>query len=294
MGALLKNHYFRKEIIPAFSSSEFFQGVKATDNWQDIEEYMLLKRGNNTVGASRTSIKKMDRATTGTPSFGYAGVFTLSGKLNDLLPQANVRVRTQLDPDMNLTKFSAAMDIAGISYSANGQVIDKSLYLAISKPNNISHKIVHLDKPITLSEFARSTLASKMDIKVGNTETMPVVNPLSGSVSGSLKVTVEGKETITVQEREVSAYKLVSDFNDIRTTMWVSKDGTTLKRQLVGNISMEKTDRETALKVVPTLDDQQSITDLDLSHFNDQSPQNGSTNAPGNTPELKLLEILMN
>ena len=60
MGALVKNHYFHNDNVPAFSSSEFFQGVKVTNNWRDVEEYMLLMRGKDIAGASKTSIKKIN------------------------------------------------------------------------------------------------------------------------------------------------------------------------------------------------------------------------------------------
>lgn len=133
-----------------------------------------------------------------------------------------------------------------------------------------------------------------MDVKSGNTMSAPILDPLTGKHRGTLTIRIGEMEQIMINGREVDAYRVVSSLGDLETVMWVDEEGKTLRRQLIGGLAMERTSRDEALKVAPSLSESLEVPELDFSEFRDIATLRGSEHqATDSPPGLGMLESLL-
>jgi len=289
IGVLLKNHYLHPEQIPEFENADLFTSVEVVERWKNVEEFMLILQNNDVVGASATTISKSlkpDKTMT------YLMQFALSAKLSPILPTVNVKVSAGLDSGFNLTKFHGIGNIGSASLSATGKISEQTLQLKIANGSNISLRRIALPNSVSLAEAVRPALGKKLKIAPGNQTSIPVLDPLSGRNRGTMTIKVQDKEGVKVNGRIVKAHRVVSDLHDIKTTMWVDSDVNTLKRQLVGNLVMERTSATEALSKFPQLNEPITIPDLDSAEF-----ANVPLTQPGSPPQASsgpgLLDSLL-
>ncbi len=280
MGFLLRNHYLKPDPVPAFSDESFFGSVEAVQKWRDVEESMIIKNGETPVGASLTDVRQEKQPD---DSLTYTADFRINVKVSPLLPQVVLKGRSIMDAKMHLKRFHATADVGPAKFSATGEVDDNLLYLKINKNNDINLQRIDLNGPISLAEAVRPAIGSQLNITSGESLSTPVIDPLTGSNRGTLTITVKDQEQITVDGESISAYRVVSSLADIETIMWVDAYGQTLKRNLVGSFTMEKADREEALKAAPALAEPTVIPGLNLVEFRDV-PIQQSADAAGQSP----------
>lgn len=291
MGFLLRNHYISADPVPAFSEDSFFGSVEAVKKWRDIEEVMLIKQGDRAAGASITEI-----AQEGQPddTLTYDARFGMSIKVSPLLPQIVLKGRSLMNDRMQLERFHATADIGPAKLSATGKVVNNILYLRTANNNKINFERIQLEGPVSLAEAVRPALGSQVEIAPGKTFSMPVMDPLTGANRGNLTISIKEKETITVEGENVKAFRVVSSIQDIETIMWIDAYGQTLKRNLVGNFTMERTSATRALDIAPALAEPADIPDLEISEFKDVPlQQTTGSNATAENSTLSTIRRLI-
>ncbi len=296
MGFLFRDYYLQRSNQPTYTTESLFGSVKAIPRWQDVEEYMLIisKGSQGTsrtpVGATATIIQQVDNPTT---AVMYRAKFNLAGKLAPLLPTATVKVTADLDKDISLTSFHGETSLGPLNISSSGLIADSTLYISTSNGNTISRSKVPFRRSISMAEALRPVLGRQMSIASGAKMSTPILDPLTGVSRGTLTIEVQDKEPITVNGTEIMAFRVISSIGDIETLMWVDDAGNTLRRQLVGNLFMERTTKDEALKQAPTLADQVTPQTLDIAEFADV-PVHGSGDAQKIQPSgLGLIQGLL-
>lgn len=270
MGFLFKNYYLQRSAAPAYTTESLFGSVEAIPRWQDVEEYMLIiSKGNRglsrtPVGATATTIRRADNPTTGAT---YMAHFNLAGKLASLLPAATVKVAANLDKDINLTSFYGETSLGPLNLTSTGKLDGSILYILTTNGANVSKSRVPVENSISLAEALRPVLGSQMSIKSGSRISTPVLDPLTGISRGTLTVEIQDEELISVNGKEIQAFRVESSIGDIKTLMWVDAEGNTLRRQLVGNFFMERTTKEEALHQAPSLAEPVEVRPLDIAEF---------------------------
>lgn len=281
MGYLLKTYYFERSAPPAFTTESLLGSVKVVPRWQDVEEYMLIvsieDKGEKStpVGATATTIRKSDEITTNAT---YRAHFNLEGKLAPLLPKATVKVVADINTDLNLSAFHGETRLGPLNLSSTGLVSGNTLNVAVVNGDKINRTKVALKNSISLAEALRPLLSRQMEIREGSRMSAPIIDPLTGINRGTLTVEIQDKETIVINGKELQAFRVESSVGDIKTLMWIDDDGQTIRRQLLGNLFMERTTMEEAVRQAPSLVEQAEMQPLDVAAFADV-PYQGSEDA---------------
>lgn len=146
-----------------------------------------------------------------------------------------------------------------------------------------------------MAEALRPTLGRRMKIQTGEKMSAPILDPLTGRNRGTLTIEIGEKDTLTLDGQQVEGYKVVSSVGDIKTTMWVDDAGQTIRRQLVGGLSMERTTRDKALAHAPSLEQPVEIPQLDPADFKGiPTVREGDAQSGSSAGGLGMLEALLN
>lgn len=218
------------------------------------------------MGATVTTIRRVDNPTT---AVTYQAHFNLEGKLAPLLPKAIVKVAASLDKNVTLTSFHGETSLGPLDLRSTGLVSDSTLLISTRNNSIINRTKVPLQQPISMAEALRPVLGRQMVIKKGATMSTPVLDPLTGISKGTLTIEVGEQEIISINGNETQAFRVVSSIGEIKTIMWVDADGNTLRRQLLGNLFMERTTKEEALRQAPSLETLAEPEALDVADFAD-------------------------
>jgi hypothetical protein len=271
MAFLIKGHRDTAN-VPEYSmeSEEFFSSVSPAEKWRDIEEWMLVMQVNPSsgearpVGASHTAIRQLDEGTT---SAMYSAEFGLQAKISPLLPTGIVKGSAFLGRDHSLTSFTVAASLGGVNLASHGAVVDDELLVKIIQPSSTSYVKKPLTQEVRLGSILRPSLARHLEIKTGEKMSSPVVDPLTGATRGKVTIEIGAQEEITLAGEKVRAFRVTTSVGDIETLMWVDADGKTLRRNLVQNLRMDRTDREAALKHAPQLEEPVAAVELNIAEF---------------------------
>lgn len=287
MAVLVKRQREESGNLEDYSAESLFGSVEVLRTWRDIEDYMVILQSGKPVGASLTEIRQdKNQDTTLTITMD----FRLSAKPSDVLPTIEAKAFGHLNNKLELEAFFAKANAGPLTLNVNGLSTENELYLKATNFNNISYSRRQLKEPMTLTEAVRPALGSQMTIAPGQTLRTPVLDPLTGKSHGLLMIAIGEKEAITVDGEEVQGFRVVTKLHDIESIMWVDATGRTLKRNLFGNLTMERTSREKALEVAPSLAKGVAIPPLDIEEFPEQTvPDDGGNPAPAGSSALGLL-----
>jgi hypothetical protein len=298
MGFLIRNQYTDAAPLPDYTSEKLFGSVTPVNRWEDIEEYMLIVQTNaqsgarKIVGASSTEIRKhRDAGTTST----YRAKVLLEGQVSPLLPKAVVKVSGYLNEDVNLTAFHGEAALGPLTFVATGSIVNNMLYVKTVNANKTNLLKRPFQNNLSLAEALRPALGNQMEIKPGNQMTAPVLDPLTGRNRGMLRIVIGEKETLGLNGQDIETYRVTSSIGDLETVMWVDAEGKTVRRQLVGGLAMERTTREEALKVAPSLDAPVEVPQLDYAEFRGVpiEREGDASSGGGSIPGMNMLESLL-
>ncbi len=233
-----------------------------------------------TVGATATTIRRVDNPTT---TVAYRAHFNLEGKLAPLMPKAVVKVVADLDKGVTLTSFHGITHLGPLALESTGFVRDRILYISVANGSDVSKSKVALQNSISMAEALRPILSRQMKIETGSKMSTPIIDPLTGLSRGTLAVEIQMQEEISVNGKEMQAFRVESSIGDIQTLMWINPEGQILRRQLLGNLFMERTTKEEALKQAPSLAEKAEIQGHNIAEFADV-PFRGSEETKENQP----------
>lgn len=263
MGHLVKNH-----LLPAAPTQEnpaSDSELELTRNWKDIEEYMLLRLGNSTIGAFSTTVKMLE----GNDGKKFRSDFRLGAQLRvgPLTRPIELKGVGLLDGKLNLDRFHLEGNLAGLPLSITGLAQGNVLMLRNSGAGEAKLARIGLPRKASLLEAIRPAALREFEIKTGNVLRMPVVDPLFSMQRGVAELVVKEKEKITVGGREIEAFRVESRLNEFVSVSWVDANGQTLKRQIVGNLTMEMTTEEEARKHAPAVAEAATVPPIEAAQF---------------------------
>lgn len=263
MTHLVKNH-----LLPVAPTTEVVASdaeLELTRSWTDIEEYMLLRLGNSTVGAFSTTVKMLGR----NKEVGFRSDFKLGAqlKVGPLVRAIELKGAGLLDSELNLHRFHLEARVAGLPLSITGLAQGNVLMLRSSGGGEAKLARIALPHQVSLLEAIRPAALREFEIKTGNVLRMPVVDPLFSMQRGVAELVVKDKEKITIGGQESEAFRVESRLNDFVSVSWVDSTGRTLKRQLIGNLTMEVTTEDEAKKHAPVIAQIPAIPPIEAAEF---------------------------
>jgi hypothetical protein len=162
-----------------------------------------------------------------------------------------VRLSTEgrLHSDMTLSSFRFSLSSGRFEFFASGSV--ESDRLVIQTESAGTSKTVHV--PLSSRPYLASGIYDAVwaaGAEPGSRHVVPVFDPAS---MGQEPVTVEvlGTEPITVNGKTVEARKMSVNFKGVHQQAWLAADGEILRQKGLLGITLEKTDRQSALYGIP-------------------------------------------
>lgn len=284
------SHLFYYYILPQRSRPSLavpaVDPAALTENWQDTEEYMLLRLGKNTIGAMSTIVKRKPGG-----ERGFTAEFRLQAGLGIGPMKQAIKILggATLDRHLQLQHFTIQTRLPGTNIEVKGLSRPSELLLQVERDGKRQLSRVEVDGPLSLLEAARPAALKHFEIRPGNTITLPVADTLFSMQQGEVQITVKNAEKIELGGKQVEAHRVEMRMNDFVTNSWVDKAGNTLRRQVVGSLAMEATTPEQAKGVAEALNEQIPQEPLSAQPFKNVPLQKASDLAAGYQNPLTLL-----
>jgi len=181
-------------------------------------------------------------------------------------------LRLQLGPPGGSSEKDLRLD--GVARGTN-------LSVRIERGGARQYRVVKLARPVSLAE-GLSSLYSRSDLKIGDTYTLPVFDPIWNMQGGSMTVHVASEEKLHVDNQEVEVLRVETTMANAKTTTWVGRDGRVWKRD-VPPLAMTALDPVAAEKRQPWMADLPPPPHLTLSDMQgeDRGDPLGSTGLLG-------------
>lgn len=251
------------------------------ENWHDYEEWMLIGTRKTPRGASMTKSKRLPQ------DAGYAvsSRLVLPVHVGNFRQAVHLTAIVHLDPEFTLSQFRVLMTFYGNTWQLDGLVRGKNLFYKITRNSNRTVNVLHLRRPLTLLEGASSLLTKNLQLEVGKTYRLNVFDPLWMFQRGEVTIKVVKREPISVGGYTYEAYRIESQLGNFTTVSWVDEEGNTLRRQLMGTISMEAAPSSEVIKLFPEFQEPIELPELTANDF--QSPRTGKATGKGVLDILK-------
>lgn len=158
-----------------------------------------------------------------------------------------VRLTTAAEPDWTLREFDFSLESHDVRFGARGKVEGRKLRLEVDSGGQRVERELSLKQPPFLQAALRPYLASQ-SMEPGKEHLFPVFDPstLSQQVT---TVTVEGREWIKIQNRNVLALKVRQRFQGISVVSWLDRQGRTLKEESGGGFALVREEPEEAKRI---------------------------------------------
>lgn len=205
--------------------------------------YMNIFQSNRKIGFSRTAVTREET--------GVVIAQTVFMRINTMGMVHSIRLNTEgrLNPDMTLVAFSFKLGSGRFNFSARGSVEADRIVVRTQGVDGERTLKIPLESPPYLAAGIYDTLWAA-GAEPGTRRVIPVFDPAS---MGQEPVTavVLGTEEIEIMGRMVTARRIGLDFKGVHQEAWVGENGEVLREIGFLGITMEKTDRQTALYSLP-------------------------------------------
>ena len=235
-----------------------------TRRWRDTREFMLLKYGSAIMGAASTVVQRVDA-----PDVHFVANFRLGATFGfaKLKQAISLKAVGELNSEFELSGFYVESNLAGIAVRVRGETRGNELFLDTDNNGRHSLSRLQLGRRISLLEAVRPALMQKFAIRPGATYVLPVADPTLSMEQGEVEIRILDKVSLVLDGRTMSAYKVEMRLNDFVSYSWVDSAGQTLRRQIVGNLFMDRASETEAKKVSPLLNEELRMPPLDLEQF---------------------------
>jgi hypothetical protein len=213
------------------------EAVSERDTWMNVFQ------NNRKIGYSRATLVR------GTD--GLVMKQTLFMRVNTMGMIHEIQLNTEgwLNPDMTLSKFRFSLSSGRFDFTASGEVEANRLVVRTQSAQASRTVFVPLrSRPYLASGIYDAVWAAGAE--PGTRRVVPVFDP---ATMGQEPVTVEviGTEPLTVMGQTVQARKVAVEFKGVQQQAWLGEGGEVLRQEGFLGISMQKTDRQSALYGVP-------------------------------------------
>lgn len=185
------------------------------------ESWLGVYMGERKIGYSRSSFVPVD----GGYRFEEQSVLRL--KVLDTPQVVRAHISGFTGPDYALRRFEASIRSGAGEMLARGIVENRELILDLTLGGRKDRQRLPLDEPIFLPVGIHRSIGAG-ELHPGQERSVRVFDPMSLG-HRSMKVRVEGKETLRLGGREVTAWKVVEEMAGMRTTVWLDERGEELE-----------------------------------------------------------------
>ncbi|MGI8905994.1 MAG: hypothetical protein ACR2IE_05830 [Candidatus Sumerlaeaceae bacterium] len=289
MASLLTRHVLPQKRTP-LDESAIEDPAVLTHRWRDMREYMLLMYGKAILGAASTVVYRLEG-----PRVHYVANFRLGATLGFAKLRQTITIKAigELDSQFELKGFFVDANLATLRLRVRGATRGTELFLDVEKNGHHALSRLQLGRRISLLEAVRPALMQKFVIRPGAVYVLPVADPMFSMQHGQVEIRILDREKLTVSGRDLMGYKVEMRLNDFISYCWVDRHGNTLRRQIVGNLTMERADEVEAKKVSGVLSEPLELPALDLGQFTRVRSQTIDQMSDGKQSPLAVLGGLM-
>jgi hypothetical protein len=153
----------------------------------------------------------------------------------------------------------------GETLRISGLVRGLNLFLRLERGESLQFRTLRLSRPVALAESLRP-LFGRADLKVGDTYTLPVFDPIWNLQGGTLSVHVAAEETLQVAGRKIDVLRIETRTGSVKSTAWVDDQGRVWKREMPP-VQMVAVDPEQALERFPWMETLPPAPSVTLEDF---------------------------
>lgn len=214
LGLLVHRSYIRPASVIAIDAITE-EGVRAGEEWFGIYQQ------NRKIGYAHTRIVPEG------PAYHLFEESELDVKVLDSVQRIRTEIDSYASRNFLLRYFTFRLHSSLTNMEIKGAVVKKRLVLDITTGGRTRKERIKLTEPPYLSPNVRPALVL-MGLEPGRKYRFPLFNPATMSAEDA-HITVEGKESIKIGDREVPVYRLTESFQGMETSSWISEEGETIK-----------------------------------------------------------------
>jgi hypothetical protein len=207
-----------------------------TDNWRDIHQMLLIRRGDQVLGASVLSVVK-ER---GEEGYHASQRLRLTFGTGGMSATVNLEGVAALSADFELDRFWVHLAATGIDLAARGQVAGSNLLFEVKGPLGARLYTQPLGHSVSLLDALRPTLFENIRLEPGASYRIPGADLFGSFAISDLVVEIEDYDLVETSQGRVPAYRILTQFGGQTTTSWVDESGQLVLQPLWGDIVLER------------------------------------------------------
>lgn len=252
--------------------------------WIAYDQWMTIEHNGKRIGATRTTVRqsspRVGEAESGTmplPDFIMRTRARLTASLMNMNIPLDLQAQVRMNEAFEVEIFQAAADLGGQRLRLDAFVEGRTLYYRLrtgvaalgDDPSTAATTFAGgilggllpdrdvagsspIDGPIVLEQMMAPVLGMVSrgeQLKPGMTWSTRVSNPLHGSLNQTLHVEVIGRDELTINGEQRSAWKLLERTGNFGTTVWYDDRGQPLRREMNNGFVMQATSSQSVLEV---------------------------------------------
>ncbi|GAB4317977.1 MAG: hypothetical protein Kow0059_11190 [Candidatus Sumerlaeia bacterium] len=232
MGLLVRDHFLppdRQTPMDALNTA------RALRQWRDYEEWMQISFLALPVkGLSYVAVKRLEQ--TGEYAFTARYRFSITGSQQSSESVVNFDVAARLTPELSLNQFDMTIELPTRRMEIRGLIDGETLYWGIKGTEGTERLgSLPLKGQMAFVDGIQSMLPRQLKLEVGREYRFRAFDPVWNFAGGDVVIRVSDVEFLRLEDVEFEAYRLDVQFQNMRSTSWVTRDGEVLKRR-VGNL----------------------------------------------------------
>lgn len=264
--------------------------------WLDVQEWNWIREKGVTRGAACLEIaRNFEKLDDSTPEDeAYVLIQNTDVRVKAPLAGFAVPLRTRLvvglTRRLNVAKFAAIASFPPLTLRVEGFVSDNRLYYRVTgEGSEPLYGSVALRRPLSLLPAVEPMIARHFDLKVGDSYTQEVIDPIGNLKPLRARVVVAAKEKIAWGGNEEEVFRIDSTIGDVTRSRWVSEKGATLRSELFMGLVSERAFKKDVLAAYPGLREELTIPKFDEDLFKKKAAENAGPNAPSPEALQQLL-----
>lgn len=211
--------------------------LEATERW------MAIFQGDRKIGVSHSRLDPM--------AGGYRLSEEVTMRINTmgLVQDLVLNSSGWLNPDLSLQRFRFTMHSGLFAFEAQGQVEDGHLTGRIQSGTDAQPFRVPLGAPPYLPAGIFPALV-RAGLAPGERRVFPIFDPSTMSRE-EVTLTLQGRETISLAEGDIEAWKVALSFKGVSQEAWLDEKGQVLMEKGLLGIRQVRVSREEALSGLP-------------------------------------------
>lgn len=224
--------------------------------WEDIDEWFNVNTEGRTIGGMRLTMYETQRPVGFRADLNF--IMNLRVFRRDL--QVWVRGAAQLDTLFNLDHIELSMAAWNVMMDMRARAMPDGRLLVEIKPDDTQipeRFVVPLDREISLMDAVRSIALRRMELQLGQSYSIPVIDPIYQMRRGDMILTVENYDFVHLlgEDEPRQVLRLTSRFGGFDSRLYVDDEGRIIRRQLMPgrDLFLDRTEEALFLRRHPRL-----------------------------------------